>query len=224
MTVNDAELLLPPYHYPTPAARQADLVVHLTGLVFALVGGAVLLGLSVRTGTLSQTAAVAVYAVGMVLMLAFSTAYNFARAPQRPVLCRLDHAGIFLMIAGSYTPFTTQNLHGAWAVAMTSAVWSIAALGILGKVFLPRLGPRFWIGVYMALGWLMVVALKPLIEGVSWIALALLALGGLLYTTGVVFHVNTRLRYARAIWHGHVVAAAGAHWAAVLIGVVLAKG
>ena len=214
----------PARHYPTPAARCADLVVHLTGLAFALVGGAVLLGLSVGMGTLTQTAAIAVYAAALLLMLAFSTAYNFSKAPHRPLLHRLDHAGIFLMIAGSYTPFTTQNLHGAWAVAMTTAVWSIAGLGILGKLCLSRLSDRFWVGVYLALGWLVLVALKPMVEGVPWVALALLALGGLLYTSGVVFHVNKRLRYARAIWHGHVVAAAGAHWAAVLIGVVLAQG
>jgi len=217
-------LSLPPRHYPTPAARCADLVVHLTGLVFALFGGGVLLGLSVGAGSLSQTAAVAVYAGGLLLMLAFSTAYNFARAPHRPLLRRLDHAGIFVMIAGSYTPFTTQNLTGAWSVAMTVAVWSIAGLGVLGKLFLPGLGRRFWVGVYLALGWIAVVALKPMIDGVPWIALVLLALGGLLYTTGVVFYVNKRLRFARAIWHGHVVAAAGAHWAAVLIGVVLYGG
>ena len=84
-------------------------------------------------------------------------------------------------------------------------------------------GRRFWIGVYLGLGWLFLVALKPMIEGVPWTALALLALGGVLYTTGIVFYVNKRLRYARAIWHGHVVAAAGAHWAAVLIGVVLTQ-
>jgi hemolysin III len=219
-----ADALLPPRHYPTPAARCADLVVHLTGLVFALFGGGVLLGLSVGMGSMSQVAAVSIYAGCLLLMLAFSTAYNFAKAPHRPLLRRLDHAGIFVMIAGSYTPFTTHNLTGAWAIAMTTAVWSLAGLGVLGKLFLPGLGRRFWIGVYLGLGWLFLVALKPMIEGVPWIALALLALGGILYTTGIVFYVNKRLRFARAIWHGHVVAAAGAHWAAVLIGVVLTHG
>ncbi len=218
----DDLLLLPPRHYPTPAARCADLVVHLTGLVFALFGGGVLLGLSLGAGSLSKTAAVAVYAGALLLMLAFSTAYNFSRGPHRPLLRRLDHAGIFVMIAGSYTPFTTQNLEGAWSVAMTAAVWSIAGLGVLGKLFLPGLGRRFWVGVYLALGWIALVAVKPMVDAVPWAALLLLAVGGLLYTTGVVFYVNKRLRFARAIWHGHVVAAAGAHWCAVLIGVVLA--
>ncbi len=216
------DAVIPPRHYPTPAAKCADLVVHVTGLVFALFGGGVLLGLSVGVGDLSQVAAVCVYAFGLLAMLGFSTAYNFGKAPWRPVLRRLDHAGIFVMIAASYTPFTTHNLEGAWAWGMTSAVWAIAAFGVAGKLFLPGLGRRVWVGVYLALGWLVLVAVKPLIEGLSWAALLLLALGGLLYTTGVVFYVNKKLKYYRAIWHGHVVAAAGAHWAAVLVGVVLA--
>jgi hemolysin III len=211
----------PPPHYPSSAAKTADLVVHLVGLVFALFGGGMLLGLSVGFGRLTQTAALGVYAAGLLIMLAFSTAYNFASDRWRPVLRRLDHAGIFLMIAGSYTPFTTHNLTGAWAWGMTIAVWTIAGLGAVAKLFLPGLGKRFWIGVYLALSWLVLIAAKPLIATVPWAALMLLLIGGGLYTLGVTFYVSKRLKFKRAIWHGHVVAAAGAHWAAVLIGVVL---
>jgi hemolysin III len=211
----------PPRHYPTAAAKCADLVVHIVGLTLALVGGSVLLALAIRAQSLSLVAGVAIYAAGLLAMLGFSTAYNFAKAQYRPALRNLDHAGIFLMIAGSYTPFTTQNLTGGWAWGMTAAVWSIAALGALGRVFLPNLHRKFWVGLYLALGWLVVVALKPMLDSVTWVALLLLGVGGLLYTTGVIFYVNKRLKFARAIWHGHVVAAAGAHWAAVLLGVVL---
>jgi hemolysin III len=211
-------------HYPTPGARVADLVVHLTGLVLALFGGGVLLGLSVSRGDLGLVAAVMVYAVGLLAMLGFSTAYNFARPEWQPTLRRLDHAGIFLMIAGSYTPFTTYNLEGVWSWAMTTAVWSIAGLGALGKLFLPGLGRKFWIGLYLALGWLVLIAIKPMLANVSWVAMLLLAIGGLVYTTGVLFYVQKKLKYFRAIWHGHVVAAAGVHWAAILVGVVLTAG
>jgi hemolysin III len=212
----------PPRHYPTPAAKCADLVVHVVGLTLALVGGSVLLALAIRAQSLTLVAGVAIYTAGVVAMLAFSTAYNFAKPQYRPVLRRLDHAGIFLMIAGSYTPFTTQNLTGGWAWGMTAAVWSIAGLGALGRVFLTKVDRKFWVGLYLALGWLVVVAMKPMLSNTTWVALLLLAVGGLLYTTGVIFYVNKRLKFARAIWHGHVVAAAGAHWAAVLLGVVLA--
>ena len=212
----------PPRHYPTPAAKCADLIVHIVGLTLALIGGSVLLALAIQAGSISLVVGVGIYAAGLVAMLAFSTAYNFAGAQRRPMLRQLDHAGIFLMIAGSYTPFTTQDLKGAWAWGMTAAVWSIAGLGALGRLFLKDVDRRFWVAVYLALGWLVVVAMKPMLHSVAWVALLLLAVGGLLYTTGVVFYVNRRLKFARAIWHGHVVAAAGAHWTAVLLGVVLA--
>ena len=213
----------PPRHYPTPAAKCADLVVHIVGLTLALIGGIVLLALAVQAGSITKVVGVSIYAAGVVAMLAFSTAYNFARPQYRPVLRRLDHAGIFLMIAGSYTPFTTQSLTGGWAWGMTAAVWSIAGLGALGKLFLPGMGRKFWVAIYLALGWLVVVALKPMIDGVAWYAMLLLVAGGVLYSTGVIFYVNKRLKFSRAIWHGHVVAAAAAHWAAVLLGVVLAS-
>lgn len=213
----------PPRHYPTPAAKCADLVVHIVGLTLALVGGIVLLAMAVRAGSITRVVGVSIYAAGLLAMLAFSTAYNFAKAQYRPVLRRLDHAGIFLMIAGSYTPFTIHNLTGAWAWGMTAAVWSIAAVGALGKLFMPRVDRKLWIAVYLALGWLVVVALKPMFDHVTWVALLLLVAGGVLYSTGVIFYVNKRLKFSRAIWHGHVVAAAAAHWAAVLVGVVLAS-
>ncbi|MFC3077924.1 hemolysin III family protein [Phenylobacterium terrae] len=213
----------PPRHYPTPAAKCADLVVHVVGLTLALVGGAVLLILAVQERSISLVVGVSIYAAGLLAMLGFSTAYNFAKAAWRPRLRRLDHAGIFLMIAGSYTPFTTQLLDGAWAIGMTAAVWSIAGLGALGKLFLKELDRKFWVVLYLALGWIVVIALRPLASSITWGALVLLAVGGVLYSTGVAFYVNKRLKFARAIWHGHVVAAASAHWAAVLIGVVLAS-
>ena len=211
----------PPRHYPTPAAKCADLVVHVMGLTLALVGGIVLLTLAVLGGSISQVVGVSIYAAGLLAMLAFSTAYNFAKPQYRPVLRRLDHAGIFLMIAGSYTPFTL-NLPGAWGWGMTAAVWSIASLGAVGKLVLTGIDRKFWVGVYLALGWLVVVALKPMIENLAWYAMALLVTGGVLYSTGVIFYVNKKLKFCRAIWHGHVVAGAAAHWVAVLLGVVLA--
>jgi len=218
--------LLPslPTHYPTPAAKLADLCVHLSGLAFALLGGGILLGLAFGLGSLSQVAAVSIYAVCLILMLSLSTAYNFAKARWQPLLRRFDHAGIFIMIAGSYTPFTTQNLHGWWAIGMTTAVWTVAAVGVLAKLFLPGLDKRFWVGLYLALGWLVLVAIKPMIDGLSWVALLLLAIGGVIYSTGTVFYLMKRLKFRRAIWHGHVIGGASLHYAAILVGVVLTRG
>ena len=184
MSIRIMSTPLPPPHYPTSAARKADLIVHMVGLVFALFGGGMLLGLSVGFGRLTQTAALGVYAAGLLAMLAFSTAYNFASDRWRPIMRRLDHAGIFLMIAGSYTPFTTHNLTGAWAWGMTIAVWTIAGFGAVAKLFLPGLGKRFWIGVYLALSWLVLIAAKPMFAALPWVALMLLLIGGGVYTSG----------------------------------------
>jgi hemolysin III len=178
----------------------------------------------VTRGSLALVAATSIYAVGLVAMLGLSTAYNFGKPQWRPLLRRFDHAGIFLMIAGSYTPFTTQTLTGAWAISMTAVVWGISLLGVFGKLFLPGLGRGFWVALYIVLGWMVLVAIKPMIDGVSWVALLLLAIGGVVYSTGAVFYLMKRLRFRRAIWHGHVVGGAALQYVAVLLGVVLARG
>ncbi|GIU66130.1 PAQR family membrane homeostasis protein TrhA [Candidatus Phycosocius spiralis] len=208
-------------HYPSLWARRADLIVHVAGLTLALFGGGLALGLAVSHGMIGKVAAVCVYALGLIAMLAFSTAYNFAKPNWQPFLRRLDHAGIFLMIAASYTPFTTQALTGAWATWMTVAVWTLAGLGIAGKMLLPGLGKAIWVGLYLALGWMVVIAIKPMIDGVPVAAMWLLVAGGIVYSVGTLFYAAKGLKFRRAIWHGHVVAAAGLHYAAILVGVIL---
>jgi hemolysin III len=195
--------------------------VHVAGLTAAGVGALTLLGLSLGLGGLAQSSAIAVYAACLMAMFAFSAAYNLAGARRQPLLRRFDHAGIFLMIAGSYTPFTTQSLTGAWAVGMTATVWTLALAGVAGKLFLPGLGRGFWVALYLALGWIAVVAVKPLLARVSLLALLLLLVGGLVYSLGVIIYVRRSLPFRRAIWHGFVIAAAGIQYAAILIGVVL---
>lgn len=208
-------------HYPSPAARSADFWVHVVGLTAGGVGGFVLLGLSLGVGRLGQTAAIAVYAVSLMVMFACSLAYNLAGPRRRALLRRFDHAAIFLMIAGSYTPFTTQSLTGGWAIGMTAGVWILALAGAAAKLFLPGLGRGFWVALYLGLGWIAVIALKPLLAGVSLLALILLAAGGLIYSLGVIVYARHTLKFRRAIWHGFVVAAAATQYAAVLLGVVL---
>ena len=208
-------------HYPNDRAMIADLVVHVVGLTLALAGGGLMLGLAIAKGGGGLIASVCIYAVGMIIMLSASTAYNFAPDHKRTFRSKYDHAGIFLMIGASYTPFTVESLTGVWSWAMTSVVWSIVVLCVFARLIEFQLPRKVWTGMYIALGWIVVVALVPLMNAVHWVPLLLLFLGGLVYTFGVIFYLNDRLTYATAIWHGHVVAAAGLHWTAILLGVVL---
>lgn len=209
-------------HYPSPIERSADRWVHVAGLSAASIGGVVLLALALGSGRLAEAAALGVYALCLLLMFLASIAYNMAGPRRRPLLRRLDHAAIFLMIAGSYTPFTTQRLTGAWSTGMTIAVWAIALAAAAGKLFAPGLGRKVWIALYLALGWIALVAIRPLLATVSAAALLLLVAGGLVYSLGVVVYLKKDLPFRRAIWHGFVTVAAGTHYAAILTGVVLA--
>jgi len=215
--------LLPKRHYPTRVEKLADGWVHGVGLVSFSIAAVTLLTLSIWQGGIGQAAAVLIYIVCLVAMISLSFAYNMAEdAKRRALLRRFDHAGIFLMIAGSYTPFTTQRFDGGWAVGMTTAVWSIAALGIAGKLLAPNSPKWLWLALYLGLGWLVLAAFGPLVRTVSLAAVVLLALGGALYTIGVPFYASEKLPFRRAIWHGFVMVAAGVQYAAVLIGVVFA--
>lgn len=210
-------------HYQTRGERLADLWVHIVGLVFAAIGGVILAIFAAIHAGIGTTVATTIYAICLIAMLAASTVYNQARPGRaRPVLRRLDEAAIFLMIAGSYTPFTTQRFEGWWSIGFTVTVWAIAFAGVVAKLLAPRLSDAFWSTVYAVFGWLAVIALKPMIETVHPIALGLLVLGGVIYTAGVFVFISPRVKYRRAIWHGFVVTGASVHWAAVLVGVILA--
>jgi hemolysin III len=215
--------LLPKLHYPTRAEKLVDGWLHgvaLTLFTFA-VGAA--LGLAIWQGGLGMASAIAVYAVCVMAMIGCSMAYNLTEEPKRKALLRrFDHAAIFLMIAGSYTPFTTIRFDGAWAISMTTIVWALALAGAAGKLFLPGIAKRAWLIFYIALGLMIFVAFGPLVQTVPLAGVILLSIGGLLYVAGVPFYISEKLPFRRAIWHGFVIAAAGVHYAAVLTGVVFA--
>ncbi len=200
-------------HYKTLSARRADLLVHAAGLLLSIVGGALLVWRALANQALVW--ATCVYALGLLTMFACSAAYNFAPPQRQPVLRKLDHAGIFVMIAGSYTPFLVLGLSGAWVWSMTLAVWGVALFGVFAKLFLPGLGKGFWVAIYLLLGWAGMVAIKPIMAGLDSAVLWLIAAGGLIYTVGVGFYVRKSMVYNRALWHAHVLGGAVAHWAAI---------
>ncbi|MEZ5831253.1 MAG: hemolysin III family protein [Dongiaceae bacterium] len=219
MTAEATDIAL---RYPSRHELAADCVVHILGVASGSVGGATLVALIAARGDWLELGALLIYAVGMMAMFCCSAAYNLARnSPWRAILRRCDHAAIFVMIAGSYTPFTLLRLDGAWSWTLTSAVWTIAVLGVLLK--LCRFRDRWYASLapYLFLGWIGIIAIDPLFRSLGWQTLGLIGLGGVLYTIGVGFHVWHRLPFHNAIWHGFVLAAASVHYAAVLNGVVL---
>jgi hemolysin III len=157
-------------------------------------------------------------------MLGFSAAYNMV-PPSRLkwLLRRFDHSAIYVMIAGTYTPFMTVLRESLWAPGLSITVWTGAIAGAAMKILLPGRFDRLAIGIYLALGWAIVFALDPLAKALPTTAMWLLTAGGLLYSLGVIFHVWESLRFQNAIWHGFVLAAAGCHYVAVLDCMVLSR-
>ena len=202
-----------------------DGAIHAVAIVGGIVGAVVLLVMAASRGDFRDVAAVAIYSSGLIAMFCCSAAYNAGRWRRCANLLQgLDHSAIFIMIAGTYTPFTLLRLEGAWSVGLTALVWSVAGFGILLRLLRPRLFDRLSIGLYLALGWIAVVALAPLSQAVSTPILILLAIGGVLYTIGIVFHLWERLPFQNAIWHAFVLAAAGIHYAAVAASIAVAPG
>ncbi|HEX6120041.1 MAG TPA: hemolysin III family protein [Dongiaceae bacterium] len=213
--------IAPPCH-PSRRELAADRFIHIVGIAAGSIGGASLVALIAARGNWLQLGVLLIYALGMIAMFCCSAAYNLARnSPLRAVLRRCDHAAIFVMIAGSYTPFTLLRLHGIWSWGLTSAVWSIAGIGVAVKLC-RRCDLRYAsVAPYLLLGWIGIVAIDPLFRSLGWQTMGLIALGGLLYMVGVAFHVSRQLPFQNAIWHGFVLAAAAVHFAAVVNGVVL---
>lgn len=205
------------------AARElaADRFIHLLGIVLGIVGAIVLVVIAVIWRRLGDLPPVLIYAAGLIAMLGCSAAYNAFRGSRwHHWLRRCDHAAIFAMIAGTYTPFTLLGLEGSWSIGLTAVIWGVAGLGIALKLWQPGCIEKVSVALYLALGWIGVVAAGPFIAAFDPVILSLLAVGGILYSSGVVFHLWHHLPYQNAIWHGFVLAAAAVHYAAV-VGIVV---
>ena len=202
----------------------ADRVIHIIGTLVGVVGSAVLVGIAALTGDRQVFYASVVYSSCLLTMLACSAAYHLVSNPsRRKSLRQLDHAAIFLMIAGTYTPFTTCRLHGVWAIGMTGAVWTGAVAGAVTKLLFPGRFERGSVVAYLSLGWVILVGMRPMLGSVDVRTAVLIGVGGVLYSVGVGFHVWRTLPFQKAIWHSFVLVAASFHYAAILRGVVLAR-
>ncbi|GGG77169.1 DNA-binding protein [Salipiger pallidus] len=158
------------------------------------------------------------YAIGLLASFAFSAAYNLTlHAPLRAVLRRFDHAAIYLLISGTYTPMALLGIGGTEGLALCAASWGISAVGITLKLTSIHRWARLGFALYLSQGWLGGIAAWPFLRELPGTALTLIVVGGLAYTVGTIFHHSNRIPYARAIWHGHVLAAAASHYAAIII-------
>ncbi len=198
----------------------ADVAVHAVGLALAIAGCVLMVWTAAASGSPRLTAALVVYSVGLMSMLVCSTLYN---ANTNENLARLferfDLSGIFLMIAGSYTPFMLAKLDGPLAWTVLAGVWAVALCGVALNLLTRWNAPRVFIALYLLLGWAVLSIVDQLIHTLSTTGLVLLATGGVLYTVGVIFHVNRRLPFNSAIWHTFVVAAATCHFLAIYLDV-----
>ena len=171
----------------------ADRIIHMMGTLAGAVGSAILVGTAAAVAVLPTFSASLVYSVCLVAMLGCSAAYNLAsNTSRREFLRQLDHAAIFLMIAGTYTPFTTCRLHGVWAIGMTTAVWTGAVTGAVMKLICPRRVEQVSTVAYLALGWIILVGVRPLLSSVDVQTAVLLGVGGVLYSIGTGFHLWRR--------------------------------
>jgi hemolysin III len=194
----------------------ADGVVHAIGVCLALIGAVTIVVIAVEMERI-DVAPIFVYVVGLVTALAFSAAYNmWPVSPAKWILRRFDHSAIYLLIAGTYTPFLAQMKNVLASASLGIGVWSSAVIGIALKLALPGRFDRLAVVLCLLLGWSGVIAYDSLASAIPSSSLWLLAIGGILYSLGTLFHLWQRLRFHNAIWHGFVLLAAGCHYSAIL--------
>ena len=195
----------------------ASAVTHGIGLALSIVGLIALTVLAAQSGTVWQIVGASIYGASLVVLYAASTVYHCARGYRtRAILRVVDHACIFLLIAGTYTPFTLTALRGPWGWTLLALVWTFALAGIGHKLYSARRGLTESAIPYIIMGWLAIIAIKPLIASVSLSGLAWLLAGGLCYTFGTLFYRCEGRRYFHAIWHVFVLAGSAFHFCAVL--------
>jgi hemolysin III len=203
------------------AGERFNAWTHLLGALAALTGAIWLIVAAATSGDLLKTAAVAVYGLTLVMLYSISTVYHSVRGRLKRVLRKLDHLSIYLLIAGSYTPFCLISLRGAWGWSLFGIVWTLAVIGMLQEIK-PRSEARVLsLVIYAVMGWIVLVAIQPLLAALGLAGFLWLAAGGLFYTVGIVFYVfDERFRHWHGIWHLFVLAGSLCHFIAILFYVV----
>jgi hemolysin III len=192
-------------------------LTHGVGLVASLFGGAVLVTLASYTGDPWQIVAAAIYVTSLIVLYAASTAYHAVRGPLAKARLKLiDHCAIFGLIGGTYTPFTIAVMRGGWGWTLFALVWGLGGVGVLTKLFFVDRFPLLSTLAYLAMGWMILVAIRPLQLALPGGVLVWIVAGGLMYSIGTLFYHSGRMPYAHAVWHLFVLAGSACHFVAVL--------
>jgi hemolysin III len=196
-------------------------ITHGTGLLLAIAGLAVLTSFASLYGDAWHIVSCSIYGATLIFMYMSSTLYHGIPIPAaKKVLKFIDHSAIYLLIAGTYTPFTLVSLRGTWGWALFGTVWGLALLGLILQATPLRRNGKLRVALYIIMGWVIVVAAQPLASSISVGGLSLLLLGGLAYTIGVVFFAWESLHFNHAIWHLFVLAGSALHFFAILLYVI----
>jgi len=204
------------------AEELANSLTHGVGLILSIAGFATLLSLAVMRGNGWRIVSCAIYGSTLLCLYAASTFYHGMRSRRlKRILNICDHSAIYLLIAGTYTPFLLVNLRGGWGWSLFGVIWGLAMAGILFKVWFVEHSSVLSTAVYLLMGWLALVAVKPMLVRIPASGLLWLLAGGVFYTVGVVFYAWKKVPYNHAIWHGFVLAGSTCHYFAVLCSVIL---
>jgi hemolysin III len=200
-----------------PEGERFNGITHLTGAIVALIGGIVLIVQGALAGDPWKVVSFSIYGAMLLCLYLASTLYHSLRGRAKRIWCKFDHCAIYLLIAGSYTPFALVSLRGAWGWSLFGTVWGLALLGIAQEIWLAKGLRIFSLVLYVAMGWLAIIAVAPLIEALTWEGFRWLAAGGLVYTIGIVFYAtDEKWAYGHGVWHLFVLAGSACHYFTVL--------
>ncbi|MFQ5890571.1 MAG: hemolysin III family protein [Gemmatimonadota bacterium] len=209
----------------SPGEEIANSVIHGVGGLLAIGGLAVLTAFATVNGTAWHIVGCSVFGATLILLYGASTLYHSIQHPRaKTVLMAVDHSAIFLLIAGTYTPFSLVSLRGPWGWSLFGVIWGLAILGIVLDVTILRGRGVVRTALYVAMGWAIVVAAKPMLAAVAPGGLVLLLVGGVAYTAGIGFYAWRRLPYHHAVWHLFVLVGSGLHFFAILFYVIPRAG
>ncbi len=191
---------------------------HLVGTILSVAGTVLLIALAYASGDPWKITSVSVFGATLILLYSASTLYHSLRGRAKIILRKLDHLSIYLLIAGTYTPFCLVTLRGVWGWSLFGVVWGLAVIGMLQE-FKPRSEARVLsLVIYAVMGWVIIVAVKPLLDHMATAGFVWLTTGGLLYTLGIVFYAfDSRFRHWHGIWHLFVIGGSLAHYIAIAL-------